>query len=272
MRIAGIRRAPENSPNMSDKDNMLLEQVAKKLQARGHSVEILDAAPTEKHDALFHMSRTPATLEQLARHEKDGAYVTNSVRGVLNCSRENFTNILEQEGIKQAPYRLITPTTAVETLQYPGWLKNAEGWSCTADDVQYIANASKLTDALKRLLAKGTEKALYCEHIQGDIVKFYGIDEDSFFRLYYPNPDATKFGLEKLNGTPQKYAFSQEKLREKAFAAAQAIGVEIFGGDCIVTATGEIFIIDFNDFPSFSVCRDEAAESIAALIERKAQR
>lgn len=272
MRIAGIRRAPENSPNMSDKDNMLLEQVAKNLQARGYSVEILDEAPTEKRDAVFHMSRTSRTLERLADHEKDGAYVTNSVRGVLNCSREKFTEILEQEGIKQPPYRLVTPTTAVETLQYPGWLKNAEGWSCTADDVQYIADASELADALKRLLAQGTEKALYCNHIHGDIVKFYGIDEDSFFRLYYPNPDATKFGLEKINGTPQKYAFSQEELRETAFAAARAIGVEIFGGDCIVTATGEIFIIDFNDFPSFSACRKEAAESIAALIERKAQR
>lgn len=272
MRIAGIRRAPENSPNMSDKDNMLLEQVAKNLQARGHSVEILDEAPTEKHDAVFHMSRTSQTLEQLATHEKNRTYVTNSVRGVLNCSREKFTEILEQEGIKQPPYRFITPTTAVETLQYPGWLKNAEGWSCTAEDVQYIANATELTDALERLLAKGTERALYCNHIHGDIVKFYGIDEDSFFRLYYPNPDATKFGLEKINGTPQKHTFSQEKLKETAFAAARAIGVEIFGGDCIVTATGEIFIIDFNDFPSFSACRKEAAESIAALIERKAQR
>lgn len=272
MRIAGIRRAPENSPNMSDKDNMLLELVAKNLQARGHSVDILDEPSREKYDAVFHMSRTTETLERLADYEEKGVYVTNCVRGVQNCSREKFTDILEQEGIKQPPYRLISPTTAVETLQYPGWLKNAEGWSCTADDVQYIADASELTDALKRLQARGTEKAIYSEHIQGDIVKFYGIDEEEFFRLYYPNPDATKFGLEKINGTPQKYAFSQEKLREKAFAAARAIGIEIFGGDCIVTATGEIFIIDFNDFPSFSACRKEAAESISALIERKAQR
>ena len=50
--------------------------------------------------------------------------------------------------------------------------------------------------------------------------------------------------------------------------AAKTIGLEIYGGDCIVTADGEIFIIDLNDFPSFSAIRAEAAKEIATYITR----
>ena len=40
-------------------------------------------------------------------------------------------------------------------------------------------------------------------------------------------------------------------------------------GDAIITPQGEIFIIDINDFPSFSAIRDIAAKEIATLIMNK---
>ena len=47
---------------------------------------------------------------------------------------------------------------------------------------------------------------------------------------------------------------------------AAAVGLEIYGGDCIVCADGTWYMIDFNDWPSFSRCREEAADAIAGLI------
>ena len=40
--------------------------------------------------------------------------------------------------------------------------------------------------------------------------------------------------------------------------------VRVYGGDCIVTPEGSLAIIDFNDWPSFAPCREEAARAIAA--------
>ena len=40
----------------------------------------------------------------------------------------------------------------------------------------------------------------------------------------------------------------------------------IYGGDCIVRCDGSYAIIDFNDWPSFSVCRQAAARAIAKLV------
>ena len=56
---------------------------------------------------------------------------------------------------------------------------------------------------------------------------------------------------------PQKRA-----LNHAAVTAASALGLEIWGGDAIVK--GDRFsIVDFNDWPSFSRVRNDAARAIA---------
>ncbi|MBR1446917.1 MAG: hypothetical protein IJ586_07535, partial [Alloprevotella sp.] len=73
----------------------------------------------------------------------------------------------------------------------------------------------------------------------------------------------SKFGNERINGRAVGYEFDVKALQSIAATAARTIGFDIFGGDAVITAQGEIFIIDFNDWPSFSSCREEAAEAIA---------
>ena len=48
-------------------------------------------------------------------------------------------------------------------------------------------------------------------------------------------------------------------------ALAEAVGLKVYGGDCIVDETGHFYMIDFNDWPSFSRCREEAATAIASF-------
>jgi hypothetical protein len=43
---------------------------------------------------------------------------------------------------------------------------------------------------------------------------------------------------------------------------ATSIGVIVYGGDAIVRSDGSFVIIDFNDWPTFSPCREEAAKAI----------
>jgi glutathione synthase/RimK-type ligase-like ATP-grasp enzyme len=55
-------------------------------------------------------------------------------------------------------------------------------------------------------------------------------------------------------------------MREICQRASEVLDVKIYGGDCIVSPNGEIRIIDFNDWPSFAPCRNEAAPFIAKSI------
>ena len=61
----------------------------------------------------------------------------------------------------------------------------------------------------------------------------------------------------------QGIAFDAEDLKAEADKAADMLNVPVYGGDCVVSEDGSIRIIDFNDWPSFAPCRDEAAFYIA---------
>ncbi|MDE7459285.1 MAG: hypothetical protein K2M77_10520, partial [Muribaculaceae bacterium] len=49
-------------------------------------------------------------------------------------------------------------------------------------------------------------------------------------------------------------------------AAAEILDVSIYGGDCVISSDGKMRIIDFDDWPSFAPCRQEAATQIAKFI------
>ena len=94
-------------------------------------------------------------------------------------------------------------------------------------------------EAVEAMRSMGVSDIVFQHHREGQEVKFYGVGRN-FFR-----PE----------GLPA--------LREKALEAAAEKGLEIWGGDAVIGAGGDIHIIDLNDWPSFSSCREEAAKAIA---------
>ena len=123
-------------------------------------------------------------------------------------------------------------------------------------------------EALNEMRGRGITAMIHCKHVAGDIIKFYGV-EKRYFHYSYPDPEKSKFGLEKINGTPHRYPFSIEKMKATVFAAAEKIGLEIYGGDCIVCEDGTTIIIDMNDFPSFTAVRDKAAKEPIKTFEEE---
>jgi hypothetical protein len=87
--------------------------------------------------------------------------------------------------------------------------------------------------------SRGVSDIVFQHHREGQEVKFYGVGRN----FYRPE------GLSAL--------------REKALEAAAEKGLEVWGGDAVIGAGGDIHIIDLNDWPSFSSCREEAAKAIA---------
>ncbi|MDE7089400.1 MAG: hypothetical protein K2O54_04710, partial [Prevotella sp.] len=117
---------------------------------------------------------------------------------------------------------------------------------------------------------RGVTDHVVMAHVTGDLVKFYGVRGTGFFRYFYPTDDGeTKFGDEQYNGQAHHYSFDTSQLQADVDRLAGAVGLDVYGGDCIVRADGTYCIIDFNDWPSFSRCRDEAAEAIASLVKVK---
>ena len=263
MKTALIAREPEHSPNMTANDAAILESIAIHLRAMGTETQQGSIPPGT--DAVCSMSRTAAMLEKLEQLEKNGTTIINSPTAVRNCSRCEMMQLLQAAGIKQPHFTVIDEQTDLDGLQYPAWIKRAQGWSCHKNDVAFVANADEAHETIKEMRSRGITGQIHCSHIEGDIIKFYGVGR-RFFHYSYPDPEKSKFGLERLNGTPHRYRFSLDSMKEIVFAAAEALGLDVYGGDCIVDNSGDIYIIDMNDFPSFSAVREEAAKEIAQHI------
>jgi hypothetical protein len=125
-------------------------------------------------------------------------------------------------------------------------------------DVQFATNEDALQKALANFKARGIEGAVLQQHVAGDLIKFYGAG-DWFVWFYHKQ--------QTLNG----YAFDEARLRANATHAASALGVEIFGGDAIADANGELWIIDLNAWPSFALYREEASSQIAAYVAARCE-
>ena len=70
----------------------------------------------------------------------------------------------------------------------------------------------------------------------------------------------------KRNGAARHYPFDAEALHKEVAMVARYMNIQVYGGDAIVREDGSFCIIDFNDWPSFSRCANEAAEAIAKII------
>lgn len=277
MKIAALERESHHSPGMVDNDRAIIMATANRLLQHGHSVDFIGTAlPKENHqryDAIVQMTRSTEILESLTLLEKNDTLVVNSPKAVARCSRKVFTSILKKANIPQPEYQLLKSDDKPPTNSYPLWIKKAEGWSCHPQDVSFAANENEAAEAVANMRSRGIDEIICSQHIKGDIIKFYGVsgtDETSrFFSLHYPDAKKTKFGLEQHNDECKQHSFDPAHLSNIVFKAAAALEIDIFGGDCIVSPNGEIYIIDINDFPSFSACREKAAEAIATFINWK---
>ena len=252
-----IQRAPQFSPNSVEKDKAILDAVAERLQTRGHHVESIvegeNCLPIA--DAIFTMGRLPDTLAALKQLQ--GIKIINSPKGIENCARRHLETIMEQTGVPMPPKE--------GTDGY--WLKRGDFAAQSKDDVVYVPNKTELEQQISAMRQRGITEYTVSAHVKGDLVKFYGVLGTGFFRYYYPTDDGvSKFGDEQHNGVAHHFRFDINDLQHQVEKLSTAVGISVYGGDCIVRADGSWCIIDFNDWPSFSRCREEAAEAITTLL------
>ena len=255
MRVLMVQRAEKFSPNSVEKDRAILETVGARLMAAGHQVDMVSEellTSPERYDRIMTMGRLPETLDKLS-----GLQTINSSEGIKNCARCKLEEMMKRIGTPMAP----------REGKHGYWLKRGDAAAQSKGDVQYAASELELEQKIKEFEARGITQYTVSAHVPGDLVKFYGVAGTGFFRYYYPTDDGqSKFGDELRNGSARHYPFEVEMLQDCAEKLANAVGISVYGGDCIVDQNGSYWIIDFNDWPSFSRCREEAAFAIAKLI------
>ncbi len=267
MRVGVVRRKSCFSPNSVEKDAAILNEVVDIVKQFGYivtrleedDVMLLNDTYDDKplFDIWLSMGRLSSTLEVLKHEQQCGALVVNSAYGVEKCRRDVLQEIMEKAGI---------PTPDHEG-EHGYWIKRADLAAQSHDDVVYAANRNVADELKRHFIERGIEQYVVQAHVVGDVVKFYGVQSTGFFRFFYPGDDKmTKFGDEIVNGAPHHYHFDVDSLKKHAEQLSMLTGVQVYGGDCVVTEDSDYRIIDFNDWPSFSRCRHDAAVAIASLI------
>lgn len=274
--IAGVMRAGAYSPNHIGNDTAIFNAVAEHLRKRECIVNVYSEeqliAGNVTEDIIINMCREQKSIALLQQMEDAGKIVINSGYGIENCTRERMTRILMGSNIPQ-PQSLMVNTNEmiIDSLEKGGftqcWIKRGDFHAIHKEDVSFVRHPQEAQELLHEYFLRGIKRAVINKHIVGDLVKFYGVQGTPFFHWFYPyDLGHSKYGHEEINGKSQGIEFDIERMKHICQDAADVLDVKIYGGDCIISPEGDIYIIDFNDWPSFAPCRDEAAPHIAKSI------
>lgn len=269
-------RAGAYSPNHIGNDAAIFNATADQLRKRGCIVSIYSEeqfiAGEVKEDIIINMCREMKSIHLLQKREDEGALVINSGYGIENCTRERMTRILLGNKVPY-PDSLIVNTneSVVDDLRKAGfsscWIKRGDFHAMHKEDVSYCRHPEEAQEVLHEYFYRGIKRAVINRHLVGDLIKFYGVSGQPFFYWFYPFDEGhSKYGHEAVNGKSRGLHFDEDKLKEMCQAASDILDVKIYGGDCIVGADGTVRIIDFNDWPSFAPCRQDAAPYIAKCV------
>lgn len=268
IKIAGIMRAAAFSPNHIGNDSSIFNIVADQLRKRGCEVNVysedqfINNGVNEK--IIVNMCREKRSIERLQHLEDMGMLVINSGYGIENCIRERMARIFIGSSIPY-PETIITDTDEAirERLTKAGitrcWIKRGDSHTMHNEDVTLVRHPEEAQEILQEYFLRGIKRAVINRDIEGEMIKFYGILGTPFFYWLTTRSSSTI-------ARKQPATFDESRLKALCSAAAEILDVKIYGGDCVLSPDGKMRIIDFDDWPSFAPCRQEAATNIAKFV------
>ena len=279
LRCWGVYRELAHSPGRETDDAEILRATAEQLATRGFEVElkstdelaeISGGGGGEPPPNMFVMCERPAIVERLAGWERRGSRIVNRPAGIRNTDRERTIALFQMHGVP-FPHSVLADTTASgarPAFRGPCWIKRGDVHATQEGDVTFADGPEALSARLASLAGRGIAKAVVQDHAPGDLIKFYGVSglaEDdltpSWFQWFYHRDQVLS-----------RYPFDADALAAAAARAAAALGLDVYGGDAIVSREGAICVIDLNAWPSFALFRAVAASHIAALLAARFSR
>ena len=251
--ILVVFREPEFSPGRIEDDSAILERTAESLARRGLGVRsaTADDLVTATPRAVLAMCQSAQALAALDGHV-DTVPIVNSPRAIRNCFRSETVRLLRERGLPFPRTHMVDTQDSTRPDAAPCWVKRGDVHATDPRDVAFASDRADMLRTLSAFADRGIRRAALQQHVEGVVVKFYGIVDGRFFRAYVERDQPP-------TSIPALYNLAR--------AGAAALGLEVFGGDCVVTPQGDPVLIDVNDWPSFGRCRDEAAEAIAGYLQ-----
>ena len=260
--ILGIYRERIFSPGKVHEDAAILDATLEELSIVGCLVDTVHAEAIDwsmpRPAWVLTMAQSPMVLAMLEHWAGLGTRIVNSVASIQKCYRKPLTNALQEAGVPIPPGRIVPMNTAKEDIVLPAsapvWLKRGDFHAIQAGDVASVSSKYELYEALRHFHQQCVGDILVQTHIEGPVVKFYGVGGGGYFRAFLASS-----GEDITTG-------SGSALREVAQCAAAAVGLDVYGGDAVMTGNGGVTLIDLNDWPSFSRCCRDAAKNIAQYL------
>ena len=272
LKILGLSRELLHSPNRESDDALILKAVMAKLTALGADVRLaepekLDEALAEAWDAVVPMCEAYPRLIKLRQWQwENDSLILNAPEAVLNTYRTRMIPYLETAHTVHFPpteIRRVEGPTAPPPSFFDGvgaWVKRGDVHNTCDRDVMRVRRWEDLAPVLQDFRSREISHFVLQKHIDGDLVKFYGVGPAKWFTWFYHSPEQAR-----------KLPFKEAALGQATATAAGALGLEIFGGDAIIGSDGRIYVIDVNSWPSFARVREEASSQIARHVFERAR-
>jgi glutathione synthase/RimK-type ligase-like ATP-grasp enzyme len=213
------------------------------------------------------MCQSLEALDVLQEWEKQGVLVLNTPAAVRSCYRQALVTALRQTTLP-FPHSVIVPLDDAEPIETVcptlpestagWWVKRGDVHAMQSDDVVFVGHATDVPVQLVRLRQRSMRHAVVQEHIVGQEFKFYAVRGHGVIHAF-------------ASHASHDLSIDHERLNTLARQAGESLGLDIYGGDCVVTPDGSLCLIDINDWPSFRGCRPVAATHIAQHILTQAQ-
>jgi hypothetical protein len=243
--IIGVYREERYSPGKVEDDRAIIDLVAADLRQTGLAVRMYDG------DRLPRLQGRPALVFAMCQgahalgwldEAASRSPVVNHPEAIRGCYRRNLLERLARAAVPQPRWEF-AGNRFPESLGRGPWLKRGDVHAMEAGDVRRIFTKDDWVRATVDFERRGVARAIVQEHVEGTVYKFYGVS-GGFFRAY---------------GLP---AGEEDRAAKLAEDGADALGLEVYGGDGVRAIDGSLTLIDFNDWPSFSRCRGDAARAI----------
>lgn len=230
----------------------------------------------EEYSVVVGMQRR---LQSLLKIKNSSIRSFNSAQGIINTatSRDLTLSLLEKANVPVPRFYVFDDEDAMfqcePSLQklLPAWIKVMRHDGARDGDVVFVETPIDADSVVLRFLSESVQDIVATSHVPGDLVKVYVVTDSKgeikFLRWFYPQETGyTKFGEEIHNEPLHHYSFDEETMREMVRKISIVLELQFFGVDLIVGSDGKMTVIDVNDWPSYSICQDEAANAIARTI------
>lgn len=297
MKILGIYREKIFSHKAVEADQKILDQLLHELSinlqdsewSNSFSINTIHPEIDKKkisndYDVILTMAQDDDVLTRLNEVQNNGSIVINSSNGIRNCYRTKLSERILAANENYPSYltinteSILDESTLISSIDFSQghWIKRGDFHAVCEDDVVFVNSQNDFLMNIAQFRKRKIEKVILQKHISGEIIKFYGVG-DKFFKFrpvgqsdYQGN--ATKISASLQNTTEGKeieIVADYSSIIKRSFNVAKSLDLDIYGGDFILSKDGTVNYIDFNDWPSFRTCVNEAAVYMSNLVRER---